>query len=447
MYRKYLKYKDSGICFIGQIPERWNIKRIKFFARTLVGGTPSTSELDYWNGTIPWIPSGKLQNCDIYNADEFITESGLRESATKLLPKDTTVLALTGATCSNIGYLKFSTTANQSVVGIINNSEAMSRFLFYYLISQREQILSERKGGAQSGINEKDVRNIVTLVPKLDEQKTIIYFLEDKIAQVDDLIAKKERMIELLKEERAAIINQAVTKGLDPKAEMKDSGIEWLGNVPKHWKIKRLKYIVKPKLEYGANEVAELDDIELPRYIRITDFDEDGNLRQDTFRSLPEEQAKDYLLCEGDVLFARSGATVGKTFQFKDYTGKACFAGYLIKARPNQELLLSDFLYYFTRSNAYENWKNSIFNQATIQNIGADKYAVLPLPLPSVIEQNGIVKLINHKTVQIDKQVALEQKSIELLKEFRTALISEVVTGKIDVRNYSKYKEGVTNAS
>ena len=174
--------------------------------------------------------------------------------------------------------------------------------------------------------------------------------------------------------------------------------------------------------------------ISAERNIRITDFDDNGTLREDTFKSLAEDKAREYLLNEGDVLFARSGATVGKTFQFKNYKGMACFAGYLIKARPNQKML-SGFLYYFTRSNVYENWKDSIFNQATIQNIGADKYSILTLPVPFIDEQKKIVSYLDKKMAQIDAQVALEKKSIELLKEYRTALISEAVTGKIDVRS------------
>lgn len=115
----------------------------------------------------------------------------------------------------------------------------------------------------------------------------------------------------------------------------KPTNIEWIGEIPKHWEVKRMKYVVNGKLQYGANESSEIADRTLPRYIRITDFDEGGFLRDETFLSLPEDIAKDYLLNEGDVLFARSGATVGKTFQFKNYNGVACFAGYLIRAAPN----------------------------------------------------------------------------------------------------------------
>lgn len=146
------------------------------------------------------------------------------------------------------------------------------------------------------------------------------------------------------------------------------------------------------------------------------------------------EIAKDYILQKGDILFARSGATVGKTFQFKSYQGIACFAGYLIKASPDENRVLSDYLYLFTKSNVYENWKNNVFIQATIQNIGADKYNYLQITTPSIEEQKSIVQFIESESAKIDSAVSIIEKELLLLQEYRTALISEVVTGKIDVR-------------
>ena len=143
--------------------------------------------------------------------------------------------------------------------------------------------------------------------------------------------------------------------------------------------------------------------------------------------------AAEYLLTEGDILFARSGGTVGKTFQFKDYNGQACFAGYLIKAEVNN-LMLSDFLYLYTRSGAYEKWKDSVFNQATIQNIGADKYSVLPISVPPVDEQRMAIEVIKKKSNRIDLSISQAGKEITLIKEYQQSLISEAVTGKIDVR-------------
>ena len=212
----------------------------------------------------------------------------------------------------------------------------------------------------------------------------------------------------------------------------RDSGIEWLGDIPQHWGLKRLKWVLTEPLKYGANEVAEFEDHAEPRYIRITDFGDDGKLRDDTFKSLSLKIAEDYFLKEGDVLFARSGATVGKTFQFKNYSGKACFAGYLIKASPNENEVLSDFLYAFTKSNAYDNWKNSIFSQATIQNIGADKFEVLPVTVPPLPEQQAIAAYLDGKTHKIELLIEKKKRFIELLKEQRTAIINQAVTRGID---------------
>jgi type I restriction enzyme S subunit len=210
--------------------------------------------------------------------------------------------------------------------------------------------------------------------------------------------------------------------------EYKNTGIEWLSNIPKHWKAVKLKRVLNAPLMYGANESAELDDTELPRYIRITDFGNDGKLKDDTFKSLPIEKAKDYMLTEGDVLFARSGATVGKTFQFKNYNGVACFAGYLIKATPRKWQLDSDFLYYYTKSIAYEEWKNIIFTQATIQNIGADKYQYLDLTLPPLPEQRAIADYLDKACQRIDSIIEIKQKQLERIEGYLITKITDWVT-------------------
>jgi restriction endonuclease S subunit len=187
---------------------------------------------------------------------------------------------------------------------------------------------------------------------------------------------------------------------------------------------------------YGANESGENNNIELPRYIRITDFDLDGNLREDTFKSLEYKKAAGFFLKEGDILFARSGATVGKTFIFKDYKGKACFAGYLIKAVLDRSKCIPEFFYYFTKSFSYENWKKSIVIQATIENISAEKYREIQIGKPTIKEQlainNYIEKLINNYSLIIDRN----KTQIEKIKQAKQSLISEAVTGKIDLRDW-----------
>jgi type I restriction enzyme S subunit len=189
---------------------------------------------------------------------------------------------------------------------------------------------------------------------------------------------------------------------------------------------------------YGANESAESDDISNPRYIRITDIDDNNQLRKDTYKSLPLEKAKEYMLSPGDILFARSGATVGKTYL---YPGgfDACFAGYLIRARLNSSML-PEYAMFYTLSSCYENWKNSIYIQATIQNIGADKYSTMPITVPSINEQQEIVNYLKDKTAQITGVIIELEKQVEDLIYYKTSIISEAVTGKIDLRNWSPEK-------
>lgn len=350
-------------------------------------------------------------------------------------------LAGQGKTKGMVAQLGISTTCNQSLAAIVPGTDLFSRYVYYWLKSNYTRIRGLVGDSQRDGLNLDIIGSLLVPVLPNDEQATIASYLDQQTAVLDTLIIKKQQLIGLLREERTAVINAAVTGQIDTRTEdlvgygrYKDSGLEWLGPIPEHWEITRLKWLIRDKLKYGANEASELTDTNLPRYIRITDFDERGNLREATFRSLEWEIAKDYLLEAGDILFARSGATVGKTFQFRGETGTACFAGYLIKANPNPERILSDYLYYYTKSDAYENWRDSVFIQATIQNIGADKYQNLDVTIPPVNEQRYIVAYLDQKVAQIDQSIATVDRQISLLQEYRTALISAAVTGQIDVR-------------
>jgi restriction endonuclease S subunit len=185
---------------------------------------------------------------------------------------------------------------------------------------------------------------------------------------------------------------------------------------------------------YGANESADRNNPDDPRYIRITDIKEDGTLRSDTFRSLPMEIAQPYLLKNNSLLLARSGATVGKTFLYDESWGVSCFAGYLIKATVRSSIVNAKYISYFTKTINYWQWLSSIQIQATIENVSAEKYASLDIPVPPRNEQDEIVKFLDTTTSKIDNLISKATKAIDLLKERRTALISAVVTGKIDVR-------------
>ena len=206
------------------------------------------------------------------------------------------------------------------------------------------------------------------------------------------------------------------------------AGFDWLNGMPTGWHFAALKRLLSEPLKYGATESGDCNDQSLPRYLRITDFDNDGKLRTDTYASLPEEIARNFALKEDDVLFARSGATVGKTFFFRNYQGQACFAGYLIKASTMRHRLAPEFLYFFTKSNAYEAWKDFIFTQATIQNIGADKYSYLPIPLPPLPEQHRIATYLDASCAAIDAAIVAKRRQIETLGALRKSMILSAVT-------------------
>jgi type I restriction enzyme S subunit len=277
-------------------------------------------------------------------------------------------------------------------------------------------------------------KQMPSVYPPLDEQRLIVRFLDWHGGQTAKLVRAKKKIIALLNEQKQAIIHRAVTRGLDPNAKLKPSGIPWLGDVPEGWRVFRLRHLIRGRLTYGANSAAEFSNPDWPRYIRITDFRSDGSLRAETFRSLPPEIAVHYIVEPGDILFARSGATVGKAFLVTTGTGQACHAGYLIRARPLASLVLPEYLYAFTQSQAFFAWKELTFNTATIQNIGADKYANLAIPLPPIDQQGPILQAI--KTEQAPLLVGVRQieREIALIQEFRTRLVADVVTGKLDVR-------------
>ncbi len=432
-------FKDSGIEWLGEIPEHWEVVKIKFLAIFYTGDSIKDSEKHKYcfsSNSIPYIATKDIDiNTNIvdYNNGMFIEKLNTNF---KRAYGNSILLCLEGANAGKkIAFLNKEVCFVNKLCYVNSKSKKLiSKFLFYFLQSVffKNIFLSNIKG-LIGGITTEQLGNFCMLLPSLKEQEQIANFLDEKCEQIKNFIEKKEKLISLLKEQKQALINGTITKGLDKNVTFKDSGIEWLGEIPQHWEIVKLKYIISEKLTYGANETAELSIKEHPRYIRITDFDENGFLKNDTFKSLLPEIAKNFLLSEGDILFARSGATVGKTFHFKNYQGMACYAGYLIKASINQKIALSDYIFYYTKSYYYMQWKELILNKATIENIGADKYNELKIPLPSLKEQEEIVNFLDEKCEKIDLLIEKTKKQIKLIKEYKTTFINQAVCGRVDL--------------
>ena len=304
------------------------------------------------------------------------------------------------------------------------------RYLYYYLLSDdaKQYFVATAKGVGYPAIDDKEFSTVEVPLPPRPEQERIESFLDAKCADIDKAIEAKRKQLDLLEVQwKNEITRQVVFGGVGLR---QSTNIVWMPEIKRGWRTVSLKRLLKTKLEYGLSEAAELEDRELPRYIRITDFDENGALKDETFRSLPVDIAKGAMLQVDDVLFARSGATVGKSFIYEGWDRGACFAGYLIRAQTKPWLLDPHYLYYFTKSLSYDAWKNLIFTQATIQNISAVKYGMMKLPVPPIGEQKDIVKRLDERHLHMERLFDNLRRQIEVLTDYRKSLIHEYVTGE-----------------
>ena len=422
--RTYDTYKDSGISWLRQIPSHWESRKFKFtFSERKQKGFPDEPLLaaTQSHGVIPK---------DLYETRTMVATKGLE--TLKLVEKGDFVISLRSFQ-GGIEYAYYRGIISPAYTVLTPTAISAKYFKYLGKCQSFIALLKSSVTGIREGqnIDYSKLRDNLLPLPPVNEQDTIAEYLDSATAEIDKAIASQQRMVELLQERKQIIINQAVTQGLNPEAPMKPTNIDWLPQIPSHWDLRRLKYLLKSPLQYGANESPESTDTNLPRYIRITDIKENGKLNDDSFVSLSWEKAKDYLLQKGDILFARSGATVGKTYLFEEQYA-SCFAGYLIKARCNDGLL-PKFLYLFTKSGVYDKWKESIFIKSTIQNIGADKYSNLPVPFPPYDEQKAIVEYIESTISPVNSAISRCEHIIALLTERKQILINDVVTGKIKV--------------
>lgn len=435
--------QEIGTKWAGRLPDSWGVFKLKYLAsirnssvdkKSEEGETPIrlcnyvdvyyndriTADLDFMEATAS---QAEIARFRLRRGDVIITKDS--ES-----PDDIAVPAYVTRDFNDVlcGYHLALLRPDPSRVD--------GRFLAYCFraLDVNLQFQVGANGITRYGLSLDVLGNALIPVPPIDVQWAIADFLDRKTAAIDEVIRKKERLIELLEEKRQAVITQAVTKGLDASVPMKDSGVEWLGEVPAHWEVTRLKFLASQPLMYGANEPADIDDPTLPRYVRITDVNPDGTLREDTFRSLPEHLAQPYLLDEGDILFARSGATVGKAIAYRREWGRACFAGYMIRFRPNPSKIIPEFASYYTLSLPYFAEVQLAAVQATIQNVSAERYGNFVVPVPPLVKQEAIVAFLNGKTAGLDRTARALLVQIDSLREYRQTLISHAVTGKIDVR-------------
>ena len=430
--------KDSGIEWIGKIPKNWSILKLKYVLKFSGSGTtPSSNKLEFYDGDIEWIQSG-----DLYHTNTIVnTKVKLKSLALKYFPAlkfykaPFIVIAMYGASVGNVSISGINACTNQACCVLYPNNENNLKFLYYWIVIAKNELLKKSIGGGQPNINQITIKNLNFINLPYKNQQAIADFLDAKCADIDSLTGDIQKQIDILKEYKKSIITQAVTKGIDPNVEMKDSGVAWIGKIPMTWHIVRLKYLTTDIFDidhYMPKDSNEEDSIP---YLMIGDLRE--NLSSVKFSKCKKISKRDYLSLSkknksqiGDVVFARY-ATIG-TVCYIDLNKNFLVSYACLTIKPKKHIL-GKYLYYYLKSNDFYNEAMGIINANTQGNIGKESLRNVGIVLPNLQLQEKIINFLDSKCADIDAAIASKQKQLDVLKEYKKSLIYEYVTGKKEV--------------
>lgn len=424
--KKYEQYKDSGVAWIGEIPAHWDAIKPKYLVN-LQKGTKPKELTDEMNGNLPYLTMDVLRDRANKTTTYPITVDDL------VRVKDGDILVLwDGANAGEVllakdGYLS-STMARFG----FDTDKLNSQYWFYFL-KGLEPILKEFAGGTTiPHLDSSKIMEEVYPIPSSEEQNAIVRYLDYKVAKIDQLIAESEVQIEELGKYKTAMISEVVTKGLNPDAPMRDSGIEWIGQIPEHWAVKRIKYVGKAEngLTYAPNDIC--DDTEGTLVLRSSNI-QNGKLAFDDnvfVRAVPDSLK----VRKGDIIIcSRNGSAslVGKSALVEEDID-ACFGAFMMRFRSNLNSKYIHFLLTAAISHYKQLFTTTTINQLTI---GLINNIAMPL-IENITEQKVVVDYLDKKCADIDSAIKLLNDYVEQLKVYKTALISEAVTGQIDVRDW-----------
>ena len=442
-YKAYPKYEDSGVEWIDSMPTHWSSVSVRWSAKLYAGGTPSKDVESYWeDGTVPWLNSGAVNQRIVTEPSTLITEAAFKNSSAKWIPKGALVMALAGQgkTKGMVASLAIRTTCNQSMAAVVPSELRSSRYLFWWLDSNYQNIRNMSGGDHRDGLNLELLGNIQCPKPSLPEQKQIAQFLDHETGKIDLLIAKQQALIALLQEKRQAVISHAVTKGLNPEARMKDSGVEWLGQVPEHWNVARLKYYcsVKGRIGFRGYTVEDLvDENEGALVIGAAEIGSAGEITLNSPQYITWKkyyESPEIMIEQGMVLFVQRGS-VGKVAAVPSGLGFTTINPSIIVLRDL--VINAPFLTYWLSGSAIQSLVELQTSSTAVPMISQEQVGNYWQVIPPQAEQLEIMNFLDLETVRMDRLILQAEDAITLMQERRTALISATVTGKIDVRDWT----------
>lgn len=411
--------KTSGVEWIGDIPEKWDVCKVINCLLNIGSGTTPQGLEYYENECIPWLNTGDLNDAYIERTEKSVSEKALSDySVLKRFDKGSVVVAMYGATVGKLGIVSFPLVTNQACCVMTPNEKLYNMFLFYLFMAGKTHLISLSLGSGQPNINQNTVKTFDIPFPSFSEQKEIADYLDAKCAKIDVFIAKQKTVVEKLKEYKQSVITEAVTKGLNPAVPMKSSGVEWIGDIPEKWQILRLKNTVEhinEKTESIAQNYIGLENIESWTGYYINQSSE-----------IPEGVSN--IFRKNDILFSKLRPYLAKCLM-ADFSG-ICSSELLVLRNFKG---YSRFLFHLLLSHGFINIVDSSTYGSKMPRANYSFIGNVEIPYPPLSEQKAIADYLDAKCAKIDAFIAKKQTLIEKMTEYKKSLIYECVTGKREV--------------
>ena len=421
--------KPSGIEWIGDIPDDWEVRKITTLLDNIGSGTTPPNNTDFYeNGIIPWLNTGDLTDNYVDLIENKITEYALNQySALKIFPKDSVVIAMYGATIGKLGILRESASTNQACCVMQCNDNLYFKFLFYSLYGYREYILTLSYGSGQPNISQKIIKDLRLPTPPLKTQQKIADYLDEKCGEIDATIAKQKESIEKLKAYKQSLISETVTKGLDKSAPLKPSGIDYLGDIPSHWEIKKLKFVAN----FNQNTLPEDTDGQFElKYIdigNVSSVDGIKEIQYFNFSNAPSRARR--IVKYGDIIVSTVRTYLRAITSIKeDYDNCICSTGFAVITPKDN--FWQDFVVYAIENESFIAQIIANSQGISYPAINVSQLENLKLAFPSVKKKKEIVDFLKTKLLEIDSIINKKQNIMQKLDTYKKSLIFEYVTGK-----------------
>lgn len=424
--------KDSGIEWIGKIPQDWQIAKVKHVYSFQTGWTPSTSNAAYFDGDLPWANISDIgKTKTIYDTAKHITEEAVANSSMGISPKGSLMYSFK-LSVSDVSFCGTDMYTNEAIATFLPSDKYDLRYLYYAAPLFIIKNANENIYGAKL-LNQELIRNALILNPPYNEQVSVADYLDAKCAEIDALIAAKEKTNALLKERRQSIIYEAVTKGLNSDAPMKDSGVEWIGEIPESWAVGKLGYFIEVFNGDRSSNYPSGSDIQESGVPFLTS----SNLEYDVLdmsssKYISEEKYESMsgLKMElNDIIYCLRGS-VGKCSINKTETC-GTVASSLMGIRCKK--MEPEFLLFVLKSPVIETQNALFMNGTCAANLSAENVCGYLVPIPAKAEQTAIAEYLQDRCTEMDELISANEATIQKLKEYRQSIIYEAVTGKIEI--------------